>query len=294
MMAVTKVGRYMVERVLEIERPYAPARDFFPNLTQDMLTTCLRELPGGQLTTDGRLQMSFHSFVVKTGRFTILVDTCCGNDKDRPLRPGFHKMNNDFMGALAKAKVKPEEVDYVMCTHLHWDHVGWNTRLVDGVWKPTFPNAKYLMAKTEFDQADAIYRSGKKDTHTQAFEDSIDPIVRAKQAVLVADDYEVDKGMWIEPCHGHTPGNIVINIESEGQRGVLTGDVIHHQIQLRYPDMSTSADADQNLARISRTALVEKHAGSGNLIFPGHFPAPTIGRIEPNASGGFRYDTDAV
>lgn len=294
MMAVTKVGRYMVERVLETERPYAPARDFFPDLTQDMLTTCLRELPGGQLTTEGRLQMSFHSFVVKTGRFTILVDSCCGNDKERPLRPGFHKMNNDFMGALAQAKVKPEEVDYVMCTHLHWDHVGWNTRLVDGVWKPTFPNAKYLMSKTEFNHADATYRSGKKDTHTQAFEDSIDPILRAKQAVLIADDYEVDKGMWIEACHGHTPGNIVINIESEGQRGVLTGDVIHHQIQLRYPEMSTTADDNQDLARVSRTALIEKHAGSGDLIFPAHFPAPTIGRIEPNAAGGFRYDTDAV
>jgi glyoxylase-like metal-dependent hydrolase (beta-lactamase superfamily II) len=172
--------------------------------------------------------------------------------------------------------------------------VGWNTRLVDGVWKPTFPNAKYLMSKTEFNHADATYRSGKKDTHTQAFEDSIDPILRAKQAVLVADDYEVDKGMWIEACHGHTPGNIVINIESEGQRGVLTGDVIHHQIQLRYPEMSTTADDNQDLARVSRTALIEKHAGSGNLIFPAHFPAPTIGRIEPNAAGGFRYDTDAV
>ena len=111
---------------------------------------------------------------------------------------------------------------------------------------------------------------------------------------MIADDHEVDKGLWIEACHGHTPGNIVINLESEGQRGVLTGDVIHHQIQLRYPEMSTTADADQDLARVSRTALIEKHAGTGNLIFPAHFPAPTIGRIEPNAAGGFRYDTDAV
>ena len=92
---------------------------------------------------------------------------------------------------------------------------------------------------------------------------------------------------------GHTPGNIVINLESEGQRGVMTGDVVHHQIQLRYPEMSTSADADQTLARVTRTALIEKHAQTGHLIFPAHFPTPTIGRIEPNARGGFRYDTDA-
>lgn len=292
-MASTKVGRYMVERVVEIETPFTPAREFFPALTQDQLTTCIRELPGGQLTAEGRLQMSFHSFVVKTDQHVILIDTCCGNHKERPLRPTFHKMNTGFLTALAAAKVKPEQVDYVMCTHMHWDHVGWNTQLVDGRWTPTFPNAKYIMSKTEFDQADAIYRSGKKDTHTQAFEDSIDPIVRAKQAVLVGDDYELERGLWIEPCHGHTPGNVVINLESEGQSGVLTGDVIHHQIQLRYPEMSTMADADQAHARVTRTALIEKHAETGNLIFPAHFPSPTIGRIETNPTGGFRYDTDA-
>lgn len=291
-MSTTRLGAFAIERVVDVERPYALAREFFPDLTPEMLATCQAELAPGQLTADGRLEMSFHSFVIKTGRHVIVVDTCCGNHKQRPLRPAFHEMDTGYLGALVRAGVKPEEVDYVMCTHLHWDHVGWNTRLVDGQWRPTFPNAKYIMSKTEFDHWDQAYRSGVRDTHAQAFEDSVDPIVRAKQAVLVDNDYELDHGIALESCPGHSVGNCVINISSQGQHGVMTGDVLHHQIQLRYPEMSTIADEDRLLARKNRTALIEKHAGSGHLIFPAHFPSPSVGRIEVNQTGGFRFDTN--
>jgi glyoxylase-like metal-dependent hydrolase (beta-lactamase superfamily II) len=119
----------------------------------------------------------------------------------------------------------------------------------------------------------------------------VDPIVRAKQAVLVDSDYELEDGIALEACPGHSPGNCVINLASEGQRGVMTGDVLHHQIQLRYPEMSTVADDDRNLARKTRMALIQQHAGTGNLIFPAHFPNPSVGRIEVNQTGGFRFDT---
>lgn len=288
-MQATKIGQYLIERVIESERPYAPAMEFFPALTAEMLGICKREFDSGQITQDGRLEMSFTAFVIKTGRHNIMVDTCCGEDKERPLRPAFHRMKTNFIPALAQARLKPEDIDFVMCTHLHWDHVGWNTRLVNGVWTPTFPNAKYIMSKKEFDHWDHIYRSGEKNTHTQAFEDSVDPIVRANQAVLVKDDFELEQGISIEPCPGHTPGNFVINVRSQNQTGVLTGDVMHHQIQLRYPEMSTVADDDQNLSRISRVALIEKHADTGNLIFPAHFSSPTVGTIQTNPTGGFRF-----
>lgn len=290
-MAATKIGQYQIERILELESPYALARDFFPALTEEMLLTCQREFSPNQLTQDGRLQMSFSAYLIQTGRHKILVDTCCGNDKDRPQRPAFHKIKTDFIPALAAAKVRPEEVDFVMCTHLHWDHVGWNTRLVNGSWQPTFPNAKYIMAKTEYDHWDQFYKSGEKNTHSQAFEDSVLPIIRAEQAVLVKDDFELEQGISIEPCHGHTPGNFVINVRSEGDHGIMTGDVMHHQIQLRYPEMSTVADENPELARATRTALIEKHADTGHLVFPAHFPSPTIGCIQSNQSGGFRFES---
>jgi glyoxylase-like metal-dependent hydrolase (beta-lactamase superfamily II) len=283
------IGKYAITKVVELERPFAPAREFFPDLTAEMLDVCQRELPSGQLTPDGYVNMSYHTFVVKTDRFTMLVDTCCGNHKERKPRPEFHHLNTNFLATLAEAGVKPEEVDYILCTHLHWDHVGWNTQLIDGRWVPTFPNAKHIISRTEYDFWDAAYRRGDPGIHCVSFADSVLPVKKSEQVVLVDDDYEFDAGIVLEPCFGHSAGHVVVNIADQGVRGVVTGDVIHHQIQLRFPAMSTKADTDRDLARKTRTALIEKHAGSGSLLLPAHFRTPTIGRIE-RADEGFRYD----
>ncbi|HVY42525.1 MAG: MBL fold metallo-hydrolase [Bacteroidota bacterium] len=289
-MSFTQIGDYSIQRVIELECAPFSAREFFPDLTAEMLETCRAELPRGALVDNDMLAMSFHTFILRTGRHTILIDTCCGNDKERPARPMFHRLNTNFMDRLAAAGVKPEQVDFVMCTHLHWDHVGWNTLRKDGQWVPTFPNAKYIMAKREYDHWDGVYSRGEKSVHRTSFEDSVLPLKRAEQAVLVEDDFELEKGIWLEPCPGHSPGNVVINLESKGARGVVPGDVLHHQIQLVFPEMSTMADADRNLARTTRTALIEKHAGTGHLILPAHFPTPTVGRIERHKHS-FRYVT---
>jgi glyoxylase-like metal-dependent hydrolase (beta-lactamase superfamily II) len=232
--------------------------------------------------------MSYHSFVVKTDRFTMLIDTTCGNHKNRPTRPDFHQLNTNFLPSLAAAGVAPEQVDYVMCTHLHWDHVGWNTRLLDGRWLPTFPNAKYIINRTEYDYWDAAYRRGDPSIHCIGFEDSVLPVKRAEQVILVDDHYEFEDGITFEPCHGHSPGHVVINIASDGKRGVMTGDVIHHQIQFRFPAMSTRADTDPALARKTRTALIEKHADTGTLLLPAHFLTPTIGLVQ-TAGEAYRF-----
>ena len=251
-MAGITIGAFGITRVPEMEYPMAEATSFFPELTAEMLSEVRRIMPPGHLTDDGKIILSFHSYILQTGRYNILIDTCCGNDKQRPYRPAFTNLSGNYLETLAAAGMQPQDIDFVMCTHLHWDHVGWNTRLVNGEWVPTFPNAKYIMAKREYDHWNAMYATGNDHAHRNGFEDSVLPIMRAEQAVLVADDHEVDTGIWLEPCHGHSPGHVVINLQSGDDRGVLTGDIIHHRLQFRYPDLSTSADTDMELARGNR------------------------------------------
>jgi glyoxylase-like metal-dependent hydrolase (beta-lactamase superfamily II) len=281
------VGTFQVSQVIEQVAPLAPARAFFPDLTQEMLEVCQRELPPGHLTGDGTVLLSFHAYVVRTGRHVILVDTCCGNDKDLPGAPQFSNLKTNFLPALAAANVVPEQVDFVMCTHLHFDHVGWNTRWMNGTWCPTFPNAKYIISKKEYEHWDQLYQSGLVNLHTASFKQSVKPI--ARQALLVEDDFGLEDGVWVEPCPGHTPGNFVIHLVSMGDHGLITGDVIHHQLQLRYPSLSSRADDDRDLARVTRTALIERCADTSRLLLPGHFPAPSVGRIVSASSGGYRY-----
>ena len=212
------LGDYSIGRVAELEFPAFPALEFFPDATPDMVEEARRAYPG-RISADGKIVMSFHSFVVRTGRHTILVDTCC--NKSRPGRPQFDEGKADYLGGLAALGVKPDEVTHVMCTHLHWDHVGWNTQLVDGQWVPTFPNAQYVMAKREYDHWDAVYakeKNNRQHAHALAFEDSVLPLMRADKAVLVEDDFELDHGVSLEPCHGHTPGHVVMNVASNGKQ----------------------------------------------------------------------------
>ena len=229
--------------------------------------------------TTGHLLFSFHTFIVKTGHHTILIDSCLGNDKERPTRPQFHRLRTPYIADLAKAGVKVEDVDYVMCTHLHWDHVGWNTRLENGRWVPTFPNARYIMASREFAHWEGVHRRGEDTPHRLAFEDSVLPVVRTGQSVLVDDDYSLEEGFWFEGAPGHTPGNVVIHARSHDDQAVFMGDVIHHPLQLLKPEWSTLACTDRDLSRKTRTRLIEEHAERGTRLLPAHFPSPTAGRI---------------
>jgi glyoxylase-like metal-dependent hydrolase (beta-lactamase superfamily II) len=288
----TKIGSYDVGRIAEIQFPAFPAGEFLPAATADIIAEARRQLPD-RITDDGKVIMSFHSFVLKTGRYTIMIDTCCGVGKERPGREQFADKNkSDFLGGLAGHGVKPEEVTHVMCTHLHWDHVGWNTRLVNGQWVPTFPNAKYIISKREYDYWDGVYqkeKGSKTNLNVIAFEDSMLPVKDAGKIVLVDDTHEIDKGLVLEPCHGHSPGHVVLNVDSGGQKGVFIGDVIHHPMQVLFPQLSCRADFDMDASRVSRTALIEKHAESGAIILPQHFASPSCGRIK-RAGNGFTFD----
>ena len=288
----TKIGAFEVARITELEFPAFPAHEFLPQATPEIVAEARRKLPG-RITDDGKVVMSFHSYVLKTGRATIMIDTCCGVGKSRPGREQFADSKKaDFIAGLAAHGVKPEQVTHVMCTHLHWDHVGWNTRHANGQLVATFPNAKYIIAKGEYDYWDGVYQKekGSKDNlNVIAFEDSVLPIKRAEKALLVGDNYEIDTGLVLEPCHGHSPGHVVLNVDSGAERGVFIGDVIHHPMQILFPHLSCRADFDMNASRVSRTALIEKHADRGTIVLPQHFATPSAGRIK-RAGTAFAFD----
>ncbi len=286
---MSRIGDFEVHRITEFEGAFIAPEVFFPDYDPEVLRAN-PDMTGPRLIdpATGKLVFSFHSFVVKTPRHTILIDSCIGNDKERPTRPQFHRRQSPFLADLAHAGVTPEAVDFVMCTHLHWDHVGWNTRLDNGRWVPTFPNARYIMARREFEHWQGVQQRGEESPHRNAFEDSVLPVVRAGQSVLVGDDYALEDGLWFESAPGHTPGNVVIHARSRDQRAVFLGDVIHHQFQLMQPAWSTLACTDREQSRQTRTRLIEECAENGTRLLPGHFPAPTTGRIVRHGNA-FRY-----
>jgi glyoxylase-like metal-dependent hydrolase (beta-lactamase superfamily II) len=226
----------------------------------------------------GHALLSFHSYLVRTPRHTILVDTCVGNDKDRGGVPGFHHLRTGWLDNLRAAGVDPAAVDYVMCTHMHPDHIGWNTRLVDGRWVPTFPNARYVFARTEYEHRRRAWEGGE-DPRMRAFSDSVLPVLETGQALIVASDHELDEHIALEAAAGHTPGNVVINLRSRGAHAVMSGDVLHHPVQVRHPEWSAGFCEDPALSATFRRSFVERHADSDTIILPAHFPAPTAGRI---------------
>jgi glyoxylase-like metal-dependent hydrolase (beta-lactamase superfamily II) len=288
-MPTTRIGDFEVHRISEFEGPFIAPEVFFPEYDPEVLRAN-PDMAGPRLIdpATGKLVFSFHSFVVKTGRHNILIDSCIGNNKERPTRPQFHQLQSPFLADLASVGISPEQIDYVMCTHLHWDHVGWNTRLDNGRWVPTFPNARYIMARREFEHWQAVQQRGEESPHRYAFEDSVLPVVRTGQSVLVDDNYSLEDGFFFESAPGHTPGNVVIHARSRDDRAVFLGDVLHHQFQLMQPAWSTLACTDPALSRTTRTRLVEEYAERGTRLLPGHFPAPTAGRIVRRGNA-FRY-----
>jgi glyoxylase-like metal-dependent hydrolase (beta-lactamase superfamily II) len=280
-----RIGNFEISRIADFSGPAFEPSEFFPDFDPEVVRANADVL-GPRLIDPitGKLVFSFHSFVVRTGHHTILIDSCIGNDKERPARPQWHHMKTSYIDDLAKCGVGVGDIDFVMCTHLHWDHVGWNTRLSDGKWVPTFPNAKYVMARREFDHWRDFAASGADSPHATAFEDSISPVVKSGQSMLVDDDYAFEDGLWFEAAPGHTPGNVIIHARSGDDTGLFVGDVLHHPLQCLKPEWSTRACTDMDLSRRTRTRLIEEHAGLGTLILPAHFPDPTAGWIRPHRS----------
>ncbi|NKB59311.1 MAG: MBL fold metallo-hydrolase [Alphaproteobacteria bacterium] len=275
-----QLGEIAISRVVESEGPFVDVFGFLPDAQKDVIEANRDWLMPRYIDPESMMIiLNIQSYILRTPRHTILVDACVGNHKTRPGRPMFDQLNTPYLADLEAAGVKPEEVDYVLCTHLHVDHVGWNTQLIDGRWVPTFPNAKYVFARTEHDFWEQRHKDGSEGPVPNVYDDSVLPVVEAGQAVLVESDHELDHGISLEPAPGHTPGNIVLNLSSGGSDAVLTGDVMHHPLQLVRPEWSSRACEDHIQSAKTRRALIERYADTDTLIAPAHFASPTMGHI---------------
>ncbi len=225
---------------------------------------------------EGYLIFSVHALIVDTGERKILVDTCIGNDKQLAV-PDWNNMQTAFLSDLETAGYPSDTIDTVLCTHLHVDHVGWNTMLVDGQWKPTFNNARYLVADTEWQYWD------KHEDEIEigpVMQQSVRPIVDAGLMDLIDCEHQVCAEVKLIPTPGHTPGHVSVHISSDGEDAVITGDFIHHPVQMSRPEWCSAADEDQVVGLETRRKMLSKYVDSKVLIIGTHFPTPTAGYIK--------------
>lgn len=270
------VGDLTIQRVIELEGRFVPALDMLPGLTPELLAANREWMQPHALTSDDVLILCFQSYVVRTPHHTILVDTCIGNHK-QVARPAWSmKTDDNYMRALAAAGLTVHDIDYVMCTHLHVDHVGWNTRLDNGRWAPTFPNARYVFGRQEYDHWDTL----SKTEVNRVYLDSVLPVVEAGRADLVDGDFQLGDHVRILPTPGHTPGHMAICFGKSRDDAVMTGDMFHTPLQMRYPGLSSIYDMDRKQAAATRGTFLEKYCGTDTLCCTAHFPSPTIGRIK--------------
>jgi glyoxylase-like metal-dependent hydrolase (beta-lactamase superfamily II) len=284
-METLKLGEVTISRVVELGRSSFPTASMLPDSTPDRIAAHMGWLrPHFFDETTGDLASRIQTYVVRTPRHTILIDTGVGNDKVREGSPNWHMRQGSYLDDLRAAGVSPEQVDFVLCTHLHVDHVGWNTRLVNGRWTPTFPNARYVIAGAEWE-----FWKSESDAGTEEYgciADSVVPVVEAGQAELVNDDYAVGEYLRFEPSRGHTPGHVCVRLRAGGGEAVFSGDLMHRTVQVAEPQWSSRFCHDPAQAARTRKAFVERHADTGVLVAPAHFPTP--GFIVREA-GGFRF-----
>jgi len=274
-----RIGEVTVSKIVELEVT-GGSRFILPQASYEAV------LPIGWLQPDfaderGRLKMSIHALVVetqsgKTGSRRIVVDTCLGNDKENRRIPTWNKLQTRFLADLAAAGHPRETIDTVVCTHLHVDHVGWNTMQVDGRWVPTFPNARYLIGRIEYKHWTS---QQDREDMTAILADSVTPVWEAGLVDLVETDHRICDEISLVPTPGHTPGHVSVRISSRGEEALITGDFMHHPCQIARPQWSSTADSDPAEARRTREAMLTTFAGTPTLVIGTHFAGRTAGRI---------------
>jgi glyoxylase-like metal-dependent hydrolase (beta-lactamase superfamily II) len=285
------IGDVRVNRIEELLGPAAPAKDFFREYSDEEFKRHEHWLaPNFYEPSSGKLIASVHSWVVRTSKHVILIDCCCGNHKPRPGMARYDMLDTQYLDRLKAAGIEPEAVDYVMCTHLHVDHAGWNTRLLDGRWVPTFPNAKYIFSRREHD---FWCENAKQESTQQAlknvYNDSVLPIIESGKAVLFDDTYGLDDSLTILPAPGHTKGHVRIDLKSRDQNAIFCGDVIHNPVQVPLWHWNTVFCEDPQQATKTRHDVLSHCAETGALLMPIHFGKPHAARIIANNNG---FDVD--
>jgi glyoxylase-like metal-dependent hydrolase (beta-lactamase superfamily II) len=278
-----QIGQVKITRVVEMQVA-GGTRFLLPQATPEAVAP-IDWLAPHFVDANGKLIMSIHALIIETPTRKIMVDTCIGNDKERNV-PAWNKLQLPFLADLAKAGYPSETVDTVLCTHLHVDHVGWNTMLVDGQWMPTFPNARYLIADKEFQYWDA---GDDKDGFGDIMGDSVRPVYDAGLVDLVEVNARLCDEVSLVPTPGHTPGHISVLIESLGAKALITGDSFHHPCQMAHVDWASSADYDPQASTATRKNMLLDYADSDVLIIGTHFATPTAGHIRQN-NGSYWFD----
>jgi glyoxylase-like metal-dependent hydrolase (beta-lactamase superfamily II) len=272
-----QIGDVTVTRVVE-SVAHLPAGGLLPSASDDVLASHSSWLRPHFVDDDGNLVLSIHAFGIAVGDRRIIVDTCIGNDRQIP---GMEALNlqTPFLSDLADAGFPREQVDTVICTHLHFDHVGWNTMLVDGEWVPTFPNARYLLCRDEWAHWEATLDEGASTGYAATLDDAVRPVIDAGLADLVPSDHRVTDELRLEATPGHTPGHVAVHVESGGQRALITGDLAHHPVQFAEPDWFADPDTDREQSSATRRRLLAEHADTDVLVIGTHFAPPCSGRL---------------
>lgn len=291
------VDDLVIHRIVEQETPspdeaYRP-QVFFPDLSDEMLEANRSWLTGNGLDpVYGNVLLCYQTYIVRTPHHTVLIDSCIGNEKNHPTRPHWHgKTDDTYMRALAAAGLSVEDIDFVLCTHLHADHVGWNTRLLDGRWVPTFPNARYLFSAKELN----YWQDRHASSPIHYMTDSVLPVVAADRADLVTSDHTLNDHIRLEPTPGHTPDHFAVRVGrgvgSDRRSGgaVFGGDLIHSPLQARYPELSMRSDFDPALAARTRRAFLDRYCDTDTLVCTAHFPGQSVGRFT-GWDDGFRFE----
>ncbi len=273
-MSKWRIGDVTVTKIVELEVT-GGSRFILPQATPEAI------LPIGWMQPHfaderGRLKMSIHTFVVETPTHRIVVDTCLGNDKQNRRIPAWNERQGPFLADLAAAGYPRESIDTVLCTHLHVDHVGWNTMLANGKWVPTFPRARYLMGRVEYEHWS---RPRDREDMIAVFADSVRPVYDAGLVDLVETDHRLSDEIGLVPTVGHTPGHVSVRIASRGEEALITGDFMHHPCQIAHPEWASTADADPEQGQRTRERMFGQLAGTAVLVLGTHFAGATAGRI---------------
>jgi glyoxylase-like metal-dependent hydrolase (beta-lactamase superfamily II) len=275
------LGRMTVSKVFEMESGPPMPRILAGITPVDLarLATWYTDETLGPSIEQSAFMMSMHSYVLQLDGLTVLVDACNGDHKPRSI-PDVDRKRTPFLANLAKLGLTTDDIDLVLCTHLHFDHVGWNTRLQSGKWVPTFANARYLFSRRDFEH---FGKQELEDDHLRAFRDSVLPVYEAGRAQLIEENSlvhrQVGDGVWLEPAFGHSPGNFSVLAECGGERAIFWGDVVHHPVQLIRPELTMSPDSDPGMARETRRRTLIRAADEALVCFPAHFRDPSAGRV---------------
>jgi glyoxylase-like metal-dependent hydrolase (beta-lactamase superfamily II) len=281
------VNDMTIHRIVEQEQGFTPMLEFLPTLTPQLLDENKSWLaPASYNPETGNVVLCFQSYIVRTPHHTILIDTCIGNDKSFPHREAWHKKtDSSWMTALKAAGLTVDDIDFVMCTHLHGDHVGWNTRLENGRWVPTFPKARYLFSKKEYE----YWSGGQTMMPADPIKESVLPIIEANRAELVTSDHELNDHIRLSPTPGHTPDHFAVCAGRGGDAAVFTGDLIHSPLQARYPELTMRVDTDRDQGVRTRRQFFQRYCDTDTLCCTMHFPSPSVGHIK-RWGDGFRLD----